>query len=222
MIKIQINKVLETCIVVDSAIYKPVYSCEATDFYEIPCKLNEKINMQIIHYSRSYNAGIYSVINNKRNNKLHSLIGEMKSLDIDLYYCRLNAIVVSKKSNSNIIINVEKICCKNIIGNSSYCDLKIIQNKNAQIDALNIQHFPSKKVKLCTFFVELLFSLCGFVLCIVGVIIAGKYTVEHWYNAESGSSPFIYFLEIVPLCLFFLIMLVIEIKRVVKCTLKLN
>lgn len=59
-------------------------------------------------------------------------------------------------------------------------------------------------------------------LCIVGVIIAGKYTVEHWYNAESGSSPFIYFLEIVPLCLFFLIMLVIEIKRVGKCTLKLN
>lgn len=78
MIKIQINRVLETCIVVDSAVYKPVYSCEATDFYEIPCKLNEKINMQIIHYSRSYNAGIYSVINNKRNNKLHSLIGEMK------------------------------------------------------------------------------------------------------------------------------------------------
>ena len=78
MIKIQINRVLETCIVVDSAVYKPVYSCEATDFYEIPCKLNEKINMQIIHYSRSYN-----VINNKRNNKLHSLIGEMKSLDID-------------------------------------------------------------------------------------------------------------------------------------------
>lgn len=83
MIKIQINRVLETCIVVDSAVYKPVYSCEATDFYEIPCKLNENINMQIIHYSRSYNAGIYSVINNKRNNKLHSLIGEMKSLDID-------------------------------------------------------------------------------------------------------------------------------------------
>lgn len=134
----------------------------------------------------------------------------------------MNAIVVAKKSNSNIIINVEKICCKNIIGNSSCCDLKIIQNKNAQIDMLNIQHFPSKKVKLCTFFVELLFSLCGFVLCIVGVIIAGKYTVEHWYNAESGSSPFIYFLEIVPLCLFFLIMLVIEIKRVGKCTLKLN
>ena len=48
----------------------------------------------------------------------------------------MNAIVVAKKSNSNIIINVEKICCKNIIGNSSCCDLKIIQNKNAQIEQI--------------------------------------------------------------------------------------
>ncbi len=219
MIKIQINKIANTCVIIDSVVYEPMKSEGITDFYEIPCELSKKFNMQIIHYSGDCKIGIYSVINYKDKNKYRSLINEIRSLDINLYYCQLNINVVVNKNNSKLFVNVENICSKDIIGSSTYCKLKIVQKINMQIDILNIQYYPSKKVKLMVFFIEILFQLLGIVVCFVGVIIAGKYTVERWYTPEFGMS---YFLQIVPLDIFFLIMLILELYRVAKHTLMIK
>lgn len=222
MFKIQIQKIKNTCIIVNSILYKPLKTENSVDYYEFPCNLNETLNFQIMHYSGNSNTEIYSVINYKGGNKYDSLIKEMKSLNIDLYYCQLNVNITVNKANSILVINTEKNKHKDIIGYSSYCELNIIQRKNVSIDILNIQFYPSKKIKYAVFFLEIFLQLSAFIAFDIAILIVGIYCIERWHNPGTYIGPYPFFLTVIPMSIVSLVLIILELNRVAQHTLKLH
>lgn len=221
MVKIQIEKIKKTCVILDSILYKPVKTKNSVDFYEIPCALNKLLNIQIIHYSQFYTENVCSVIDYK-DDKNSSIIKEMKSLDINLYYCKLTAEIYVTKANSSLVICAKENKRKDIIGYSSYCSLSIIQRINVSVDNFRVQHYPSKKIRYAVFFVEIVLQLIGFIIFFTATIINGAYCIKYWNNPSLYIGPYPFFLTVIPMMIVSLILILLEIKRVAKYTLKLD
>lgn len=221
MVKIQIEKIKSTCIILDSILYKPVKTKDSVDFYEIPCALNKLLNIQIVHYSDVCTESVCAVIDYK-DNKYSSIIKEMKSLNISLYYCKLTAEIYVTKANSFLSVCTKENKSKDIIGCSSYYSLNIIQRKNVFIDNFRVQYYPSKKIKYTIFFVEIFLQLIGFIVFFTATIINGVYCIKYWNNPSLYIGPYPFFLTVIPMLIASLVLILLEIKRVAKYTLAIR
>ncbi len=219
---VKINKIKNTCIYFNSILYTPVESKNMMDYYEIPCELNKKYEMKIIHYSGTNSQGIGAVISRTGKSIYNDILKEMKSLDIDLYYCQIDTAITIHKSNATIIINTEKIESSDIIGKSSFCRLKIVQNKNTKLEDCKLKYYPSNLVKVYVYLIETILSILGFFAYSVVLIIAGDYSIERWNNPASNVGPYPFFLVIIPMAIISIVLIILELNRVAKNTLKLE
>lgn len=212
-IKIRINKIKNTCVIFDSVLYSPIKENCCFDFYEIPCEIGKKYKIEIVHYSGNKITGIESVINNINDNKCKSVFFEMKSLDINLYYCKISAQITINKENQFIEIDSEQIKHKDIIGESSFCKLRIVQIKNVILDEMKIDYYSSKKTKTAVYFLEIFLPMLSFiVLCSVSPL-AINYYIEQEMNPYLSVGSFYIIL---------IVLMILELIRVAKHTLKIG
>ena len=222
ILKIQIKKLKNTCIVFNSVLYKPVETKNDIDYYEIPCDLSHTYQVDIYHYAGNNKNSIEAVIGKNGNSVFESIYKTAKSLDIKLYFCKIHMSLSIKKPKSYIFIEVQQKSKKDIIGTSSHCALSISNEKNVDITNLKFNFFPSEKVKYGVLFTELIIQLLSFFIFFVSIIIAGSYCIERWDNPGTYVGPYPFFAYVIPFAIISITLISLEIIRVAKNTIKIK
>ena len=221
MLKIQIKKIRNTCILFDSVLFRPVETKGDVDYYELPCELQRNYDIKIIHFAGESNDGVEAVIDGKGKSALKSIISEAMSFNIDLYYCEMTASIMATKHNAFISIEISQIKNKDFIGSSSHCVLKIKQKINADLSNSITNFYPSKKVKSLIFLIEIASIVLEFPLYIVVSVFATNYYIERLIWNEYDVKPY-HYLIFLPLTIVVSILTILEIRRVIKRTLRIG
>ena len=103
MLAIQIAKINNTCVCLDKKVYNPIRTINGVDFYELPINDSERKHISIIHYSQNNPNSIKSVFDN--NQKLYN---EIKSTDINLFYCKIDFWIKKIKQKAYLKLKVEQ------------------------------------------------------------------------------------------------------------------
>lgn len=221
MLKVQIKKIKNTCIFFDSVLFRPVETKGDVDYYELPCELQRYYDIKIIHFPGDSLDGVEAVIDGKGKSAFKSIISEAKSFDIDLYYCEMTASIMATKHNAFISIETSQIKNKDFIGSSSHCVLKIKQKINADLSNSITNFYPSKKVKSSIFLIEIASILLEFPLYIVVSVFATNNYIERLIWNEYDVKPY-HYLIFLPLTVVVAILTILEIRRVIKRTLRID
>lgn len=221
VLKVEIQKLKNTCIMLDSVLFKPVETKDNVDYYELPCELQKNYDIKIIHYAGNSFNGIESVIDRNEKGAFKSIISEMKSFNIDLYYCEMIASFTVTKQNAFICFETEQIENKDFIGKSSHSIFKIKQRVNVQISNSAMHCYPSKRVKYSVFLIEILSTILElFIFLIVIMLAIDNYVqIEIRNGNEVGLYPYVAFIPFAIVCI---ILLILEIRRVIKRTLRID
>ena len=153
MLAIQIAKINNTCVCLDKKVYNPIRTINGVDFYELPINDSERKHISIIHYSQNNPNSIKSVFDN--NQKLYN---EIKSTDINLFYCKIDFWIKKIKQKAYLKLKVEQVIQKDFIGTNSYCQINIVQKNIEVYDTLQF-FFPTKKIGFLVFFIEFISQL---------------------------------------------------------------
>ncbi|MDE6413045.1 MAG: hypothetical protein K2K42_04030 [Eubacterium sp.] len=213
MIKIEIEKIKNTCIFLNSVMYKPTESKRGIDYYELP-SCSEKSRVQIIHYSGNDLNGVQAVFDESKS--IHQVI---KSLDIDLYYCKMEFFITEAKRNNVLRLKVEQHKHKDMIGKSAYCELIMVQKKNVDFSDILISYYPSNKVKYSVFLIEFFTDIIAFAILIVCDIWWGIECIKHWDNPTRYDNPFNFYVNVIPLGIAAIVFLILDFVRIKKHTL---
>lgn len=213
MIKIEIKRIKNTCIFLNSIMYKPTESKNGVDYYELP-SCSEKSRIQIIHYSGNDLNSVRAVFN-----EIQSVRQVIKSLDIDLYYCKMEFFIAETKHNNVLKLKVEQHEHRDLIGKSAYCELVMVQKKNINTSDLFVSYYPSNKAKYLVFIIEFLSDIIAFVIFMACAVRWGIGCIKHWDNPTRWDNHFYLFFTVIPAGLIAIILLILDFIRIRKYTL---
>lgn len=221
IMKMQIQKIKNTCVFFDSVLYKPITTKDNIDYYELPCELQKSYDIKVIHYAGNSLNNTESVIDRNGNSVYKSVIKEMITFDIDLFYCEMFASLTVTKQNAFIGIETTQIKNKDFIGKSSHCILKIKQRVNVQISNCAMHCYPSKRVKYSVFSIEILSTILELFIFVIVIMFAieNYIQIDIRNGNELGLYPYVAF---IPFAIVGIILLILEIRRVVKRTLLID
>lgn len=222
ILNVQIKKLKNTCVVFNSVLYKPVKTINDVDYYAIHFDLLQEYQFEIYHYAGDIKENIEAVIGKSGKSVFESIYQVAKSLDINLYFCKICANCKIKKSKPFVFMEVQQETKKDIIGNSSHCVLNISTIKNIDIKNCEFEFFPSKKIKYGVFFTELFLQLLGFFIFFALIIMAGIYCFERWDNPGTYVGPYPFFAYVIPFAIISIVLISAEIHRVAKNTIKIK
>ena len=223
ILKVEVKKLKSTCIMLDSVLFKPIETKNDIDYYELPCELQKSYDIKVVHYAGNSLNGIESVIDREGKGAFKSVIAEMMSYNIDLYYCDMTAVFTVTKQNAFLHFEVSQISGKDLICYFSYCDLKLIQRKNVEITNCVFHFYPTKRIKRLVFVLEMISSLFVFTFFMIVYFLAtsNRVEMEMVYNPgeKIGIYPYIVFL---PIAIADIVLIIIRIVKISKYTLRIE
>ena len=223
ILKVEIKKIKNTCILLDSVLFKPVETKENIDYYELPCELEKSYEIKVIHYAGNSFKGIESVIDREGKGTFKSVIAEMTSFNIDLYYCDMTAVFTVTKQNAFLHFEVSQISGKDLICCFSHCDLKLVQRKNIEITNCVFHFYPTKRIKRLVFVLEMISALFVFAFFMIVYFFAtsNRVKMEMIYNPgeKIGIYPYVVFL---PVAIADIVLIIIRIVKISKYTLRIE
>lgn len=212
MIKIEIEKIKNTCIILNSVMYKPTESKRDIDYYELPCN-SEENKIQIIHYSGNDMNRVRAVFDESK-----SIYKVMKSLNIDLYYCKMEFFIAETKHNNFLKLKVKQHKHKDLIGKSNYCEIALVQKKNVYTSDLSVTYYPSNKVKYWVFLIEFLTDILAFIIFMVCDICLGVYCIQNWDNPLTSFDSARFIHTVVPAGIIAVVLFILDFIRIRKHT----
>ena len=170
ILKVEIKKIKNTCILLDSVLFTPIETKNGIDYYELPCELQRSYEIKVIHYAGNSFNGIGAVLDRNGKGAFKSVISEMASYNIDLYYCEITASFIASRQNAFLHFEVLQITGKDLISCFSYCNLRLIQNKNIVLSECIYHCYPSNRIKRFVFLIEIISSLFIFAIFMMVVV----------------------------------------------------
>lgn len=223
ILKVEIKKIKNTCIMLDSVLFKPVETKDNIDYYELPCELLQSYDLKVIHYAGDSFNGIGAVLDRNGKGAFKSVISETASCNIDLYYCEITASFIASKQNAFLHFEVLQITGKDLLSCFSYCNLRLIQHKNIDLSDCIYHCYPSKRIKRFVFLIEIISSLFIFAIFMIMCLLATSNRVEmEMLYDPSGNFGIYSYLVFLPVAIADIVWIIIRIAKISKNTLKID